>query len=75
MHFGGCKRAMKICDNMFDRVDKGLLFKIYYADRIMLLAAQLIQEDFEKACIAFWTIWNDRNSLCKEKPTRDRVMV
>lgn len=59
----GCKRSKRICDYMFHRVDFKIPILDNFADRIYWLAKHLKDEDFERACITFWSIWNDRNSL------------
>lgn len=62
----GCKRAQLICDNMFCRIDSYIRNENNFADHIMLLAEHLTDGEFEKACIASWVIWNDRNSWCND---------
>lgn len=59
----GCKRAKLICSNIFRKVDKHIRRANNFADRLICLANHLSDEDFEKACIAFWAIWNDRKSV------------
>lgn len=64
----GCKRAQKICDHIFDRVDSDIVVQNNSADRIILLANTLTEENLEKVCIAFWAIWTDRNGQRNGKP-------
>lgn len=64
----GCEHAMKICNNIFTHVDNKIMVVNNFADRITCLATYLQDEEFEKACIALWTIWNDRNSFYKNMP-------
>lgn len=42
-----------------------------FADRIMMLANTLKEEELEKVCKAFWAIWNDRNGIRNGKPIMD----
>lgn len=58
----GCKRAKLICDQIFYRFDRDIANINNFVDRLICLAKNLHEEEFEKACIAFLTIWNNRNS-------------
>lgn len=66
--FCGCKRAKTICHQIFPRVDTHIKVENNFADHLIYLADRLKREDFEKACIAFWTVWNNRNSWLKGSP-------
>lgn len=59
----GCKRSKQICDTMFQRVDLKIPVQDNFADRIIWLAKHLNGEEFERACLTFWSLWNDRNSF------------
>lgn len=67
----GCKRAKAICDHIFQRIDGIIRVNNNFADHIVFLAANLNIEDFEKACIAFWSIWNNRNAFHMNQPIAD----
>lgn len=58
----GCPRANQICDTMFKHVDANIPVSNNFPDRIMWLAENMEGEVFERTCITFWSIWNDRNS-------------
>lgn len=68
-----CKRSMAICDSMFPRIDKNITVDNNFADRITRLSAQLSSEEFEKVCIAFRAIWNDRKCFCRVTPIVDWI--
>lgn len=41
----------------------------------MLLASSFSREEFERACVAFWTIWNDWNRIYHGKSIIEDVQV
>lgn len=67
----GCNRAKLICDSLFTRIDNHISVSNNFADCIIFLAANLTTSEFEKACIAFWSIWNNQNSIREGKPIAD----
>lgn len=56
---------------MCSRVDGKIMVANNFVDGNIWLAAHLQNKEFEKACIAIWAIWNDRNGFCKDTPLMD----
>lgn len=67
----GCKRAKAICDSIFSRIDGNIVVNNNFSDRIVFLVGNLSVNEFEKACIAFWSIWNNHNDFREGKPIAD----
>lgn len=64
----GYKQAKVVCNSMFKRVDAEIPIINNFADRVMWLAKHLDSESFGRACITFWSLWNDGNNYHNNVP-------